>query len=450
MKLMLVTSSFPEIQLGGIASYGFGLTRKLAEQSFEVKIVCVDDPGDENCHADQVVTEKDHYEGFEIVRIRYNWRKISGRYDALYAKNPILTRKLAGIFTSFQPNVIHQLSSMNVGTSAIGAAHELGIPIIVTATDSWLICPNSALLHSNLSVCEGRKAGKDCLICFFGRTRAFHWMDKIPAEFQSKLLSRLRKNISLTTWNGSLNFWAAVEHRREWIPQALTHVDRVLVPSRFLRKRLLESGIIPDEKVLYFPHGIEPPKSVQYQSGTDRKGLQIGFTGRPILEKGILVLFRAIAQLPSSDVIFHIWGDFDDSIQKYFDHLVGDAPNVIRHPLYLPDELDEVLAQLDMVVIPSLYPENAPLVVLEAFARGKPVLGSNAGGLQELINDGINGFLFERGNSDDLAAKIRNLIQHPEQLQNICFPPIYTVDMEIKRLLDVYHQAYIKYKSKDH
>jgi len=77
------------------------------------------------------------------------------------------------------------------------------------------------------------------------------------------------------------------------------------------------------------------------------------------------------------------------------------------------DLLDSVSRAM-FVVVPSEWFDNSPLVIYEAFSMGKPVIGSRAGGISELIDDGDNGFLFEMGNIDELEEKIRHLLENPE------------------------------------
>jgi glycosyltransferase involved in cell wall biosynthesis len=82
------------------------------------------------------------------------------------------------------------------------------------------------------------------------------------------------------------------------------------------------------------------------------------------------------------------------------------------------------MSGIDVLVVPSIWPENAPLVIQEAFMARVPVIASHVGGIPELVRDGQNGLLFETGNSVDLQAKMERLIDDPSLL------PIYSGNAE--------------------
>ena len=79
----------------------------------------------------------------------------------------------------------------------------------------------------------------------------------------------------------------------------------------------------------------------------------------------------------------------------------------------------QVLAGIDVVVVPSLWYENAPLVIGTAQAFGIPVIATGLGGMKEMVVDGVNGFTFRLGDSEDLADKIRRLGAKPDLLADL-------------------------------
>jgi glycosyltransferase involved in cell wall biosynthesis len=106
-------------------------------------------------------------------------------------------------------------------------------------------------------------------------------------------------------------------------------------------------------------------------------------------------------------------------------------------------ELTDILRSLDVVVVPSLWYENSPNVILEAFAHGTPVIASNLGGMAELVEDGVNGLVFEPGNAGDLARQLRRLLTEPDLLQRLQagIQPVKSVAQEMDELEAIYHAA---------
>src|SRR5262249_22165933 len=110
---------------------------------------------------------------------------------------------------------------------------------------------------------------------------------------------------------------------------------------------------------------------------------------------------------------------------------------------YRRADLADILADLDVVVVPSLWYENAPLVIAEAFAAGRPVVTSNLGGMSEAVRDGVNGLLFEPGSSAGLADALGRLATEPGLLARLRrgFEPVRTVAAEVESLLAIYRGA---------
>jgi glycosyltransferase involved in cell wall biosynthesis len=92
-------------------------------------------------------------------------------------------------------------------------------------------------------------------------------------------------------------------------------------------------------------------------------------------------------------------------------------PRIAVLPPYERAELPRVLGEIDVLVVPSTWHENAPFVVLEARAAGLPVLASRFGGLTEVVDDGADGELFAPGDVSDLAQRLQRLLDEPERLQ---------------------------------
>jgi len=134
------------------------------------------------------------------------------------------------------------------------------------------------------------------------------------------------------------------------------------------------------------------------------------------------ILVDAVKQLPSEAPIrVHFLGPYwDDSAygKSLTDRISGD-PRFVQPRMIENSELLGVLAEMDVVVIPSLWLETGPLTLFDALAARVPVIGSRLGGLAELIVEGSNGWLFEAGHSAELSMRLRNILSNPSELLNL-------------------------------
>ena len=105
---------------------------------------------------------------------------------------------------------------------------------------------------------------------------------------------------------------------------------------------------------------------------------------------------------------------------------------------YDQDQLAQVLADADVLVVPSTWYENTPFVILEAFEAGVPVVASDLGGMSELVDPGQNGYLFEAGNATSLATVLRDLRDHPDKLAALRPTPPGTIASNYDAFLAAY------------
>jgi glycosyltransferase involved in cell wall biosynthesis len=145
------------------------------------------------------------------------------------------------------------------------------------------------------------------------------------------------------------------------------------------------------------------------------------FVGRFSPEKGVDILLRALAHLQSNDFNVEFIGGSGSEYERTLRTLVPPrlAERVVFHNFMAPDDVSNHIARSLFVVIPSIWYENLPNVVLEAFAMGRPVVASRLGSLIETIRDGETGLLFEAGDPEDLAMKMDELLARPEWAANL-------------------------------
>ena len=275
------------------------------------------------------------------------------------------------LLDDFKPDVVH-LHNIHSYISPVVAeiAHQKGIRVVWTMHDYKLICPAYTCLNHG-TVCEQ---------CFTDKSRI--------------LINKCLRNSFLASLFGWLE---AIYWNRTKLAKS---TDCFISPSQFLKTKMVAAGF-PAEKIEVLPNFMP-----QIIDSTASKKHYYCYVGRISEEKGIDTLLKAAIQLPFSLKV------------------IGDGPllNVFRNEFiaenieflgYLSTEkLFEIVKKARCVVIPSVWYENNPFSAIEALCLGTPVLGSRIGGIPELIEEGVNGFLFTPKNILELKEKIDLCFSH--------------------------------------
>jgi glycosyltransferase involved in cell wall biosynthesis len=165
--------------------------------------------------------------------------------------------------------------------------------------------------------------------------------------------------------------------------------------------------------------------------------------GRLTPSKGVHVFTAAFTHLNGvGGFAGQIWGDPNqepDYVKSLAATYPASAPLTFKGKFARPD-IAAVYSGLDVLVVPSIWYENNPLVIQEAFAAGVPVIASNLGGMAEFVKHEVNGLLFKAGDADDLARTMRRLLTEPDLLEQLRrnLPPVKSVAVEADELLAYY------------
>ncbi|MBA7712767.1 Poly(ribitol-phosphate) alpha-N-acetylglucosaminyltransferase [subsurface metagenome] len=210
----------------------------------------------------------------------------------------------------------------------------------------------------------------------------------------------------------------------------------VIPQTEFQRRRLIQEGF-PADRVCVVPNMVA---SKEVEVAKD-PGQYVGFVGRISPEKGIDTLIEAARACP--DIQFKAAGSYNR-----VPDIVTKAPHNFNFSGHLDKEqLDKFYVNSRIIVLCSICYEGFPSVLLEAMLHGKPVVSSRIGGLPEIVDEGVMGFLFEPGNAQDLAQKIRYLWNKPDlcrQMGRACREKVlreYSPDTYYRRLMSAYKSA---------
>jgi glycosyltransferase involved in cell wall biosynthesis len=263
-------------------------------------------------------------------------------------------------------NICHQISP-----SIIDELKGRGVPVVMTLHDYKLTCPAYTLL-SNGSICDD---------CAGGRFYKAFTKNCIKG-------SRLKSALSVIEMY--------LHHR---VLRLYDKVDFFISPSRFLMDKTREMGF--EGRIVHLPNSVDASALEPSFAAEDRT---VVYFGRLSTEKGVGTLIEAAAGL---NVKLNIIGDGPERAR--LEAKSARADNIRFLGYKKGNELHEEIKRSMFVVIPSVWQENNPRSVLEAFALGKAVVGARIGGIQELVRDGETGMTFEPGDVADLREKIVTL-----------------------------------------
>jgi glycosyltransferase involved in cell wall biosynthesis len=235
-----------------------------------------------------------------------------------------------------------------------------------------------------------------------------------------------------------------VSQRRARLEEVMALPARIIAPVEFLAARF--APFVDTSRVVVSNLGIDLAPFRQPLPPRTDGALRIGFIGQLVRHKGVHLLVQAFRALASHgrSVELHLFGhpDADPAYTRRLRELAGDDPRIHFRGRFENDRVNQVLGSLDVTVTPSLWYENSPLVVLESRAAGVPVVTADAGGMAELVEDGVTGLHFKIGDAADLAAVLQRIVDQPQLLERLkrgaaAHPP-RDVDDEVNGLVELY------------
>lgn len=286
-------------------------------------------------------------------------------------------RKVRALIGRAPPTIAHAHNVYHhISPSIFGALKAQGVPLVMTAHDLKLACPAYKMLSQ----------GRVCERCLGGR-------------IHNVLLRRCVKESIVVS---GLVLLETLVHRSFGLYR--NTIDRLIAPSRFYRDKLVEWGWDAG-RVAYIPNSID----AKAYSPATHEGDYVVYAGRLAPEKGLATLVRATA-LARQRLVLAGSGPEEQTLRK----LAGELGADVAFTGYLDrPELKRVIGEARALVLPSEWYENAPISVLEAYALGRPVIGTRIGGIPELIADGETGSLVEPGNAAMLAEALAGLASLP-------------------------------------
>jgi glycosyltransferase involved in cell wall biosynthesis len=443
MKVVLATHFFFPTQTGGTEAYTLGLARALRARGHEPHILCAGEI--EAAHGWPPRATDDVYDGIPVHRLSWDWRRTPDAFETFY-DNPGTDRLVREYLAELRPDVVHVTSCYSLGGGVLRVARAAGCRTVLTLTDFWFLCVRHTLLRGDGALCAGPRSALDCQRCMAaGSGRLRQAMRVVPPNVVARGLLAAARQPAVVALAGLRGYVGDAEARLASLRQAFGCADAVIAPTAFMKQMLAENGY-PAQAMRVSPYGHDlswgPRPAPRPADGT----LAVGYLGQIEPLKGVDVAIDAVRALdPGMPVRLAVYGPLDKN-PAYADRLRQAASGDDRIRLAGPygrADLADILASLDVVVVPSRWYENAPLVISEAFAAKRPAVVTDLGGMSEVVHHEVNGLLFPRGSADGLAQQLRRLATEDGLLGRLRdgIGPVRTIDQEVDEILDVYQGA---------
>jgi len=214
----------------------------------------------------------------------------------------------------------------------------------------------------------------------------------------------------------------------------------VIVASQYTKNRLQKLGF-DHPHIRLIPNGIPPFRPLPHRKSDGR--VRFTFLGHIFFTKGVDLLIEAFNRVPAEKAELNLFGSVPepDFFQTVMEKVTKDH-RVVYRGTYTPENIPEILAESDAVVVPSRS-ESFSYTVREAFHAGVPVIAAAVGGIPEAVRDGENGLLFQPGNARDLAEKMHRVANHPELLHKFKkrIEPVMTINEYGDHLEQIYQEV---------
>ncbi len=407
-RVLYISHDHPSIHVGGAEVFTYDLFRAMREAgSFDPVLLARSVASGHGFRAgapffavegdpDQILWAPEEFDGF--------W--MTSRHKAQY------TNHFSDFLRAYRPDVVHIQHTIGLGFDLIRQIRRTlpGAPVVFTLHELQPIChADGHMIRTGSAELCSEASPSRCHECF---------PDVAPAELF------LRERL---------------------IKSHLEQVDLFLSPSRFLLERYVDWGI-PRDRIRFLENGRVPQPAAR-EPQPPPVGC-FGFFGQLYPDKGVLVLLEAVKRLAEREVpdlhlflnganLSHQRADFRQRVAALLEACEG---LVTIRGKYRPAEIPRRMRDVAWVVVPSIWWENSPMVIQEAFMHRRPVICGDVGGMAEKVTDGVDGLHFRVGDATDLAATMERAAASPDEWQRLRggIRPVYSMAEAVREHCAVY------------
>jgi glycosyltransferase involved in cell wall biosynthesis len=444
VRVALVVHCYYPRHFHGTEAYVASLANGLPALGHEPIVITATPEGDP---PQGELVERRKWQGVEVISIDRNAlpsRGVRDTYDF-----PALGSVAAEVLREARPDVVHVCHLINHTTAMLHAARALDLPILATLTDFFGFCYTNQLQSAEGAPCPGPTPTRDnCLSCYLKATAA---APGAPLGFRLAASSpQVRRTAARliaganALRRGSLAIGgfrpSEITERPDILSDAAKLYALAIAPTQSLKDAYEAQGFPAPMRLgrigVDIDRSIKPPRSDPI--------LRLGYIGQIAPHKGLDVLLRAMRLVGNREIALQVWGLMRDD-DPYCDEArrLAAGGAVAFEGVFAAEKTAEVLAGLDLLVVPSVWRENGPVIVLQALATHTPVIASDQPGLTEVVRDGENGMVFPSGDPNALAAAIDRIAGDRRLLAKLSTGADYPRDQRamVEEMASCYEEA---------
>ena len=405
---MLVSNGFPPVGQWGTEFYTHQLATGLQARGREVAVFLPV----RDAEGARYSLKTSHHYGLDLFELTNGGDPKKSFSDSY--KNEGVEQAFARVLREFQPKTVHfnhLLWGLSVGLPRVAA--EFGARVVATVTDLGLLCHRGQFLDSNLRSCGGPSSAEECARCV-----------REPSPHDAKTLELFARRVAVRGavklgGFGRIVVASDLEERAREVREAAKFIDRWVFPTEALLEEFQSRGLaMKDAEVL--PYGIDEAAFQLPGRGAEPRALRFTFLGQFMPHKGLEHLLKAVnlmeSRLPESVAPWTLrcYGHGSPGRHQLYAgrafESVSTSNRVIDAGCFPPLDAPRVMMETDVLVVPSVWMENAPLAVLQARAAGVPVIASDVSGVREVVDSPQHGVLVPPGDAVALADAMRRAI----------------------------------------
>ncbi len=405
LKIIIVSNRYPPNFLGGAEVIAHYQAKAMKNLGHDIIVFA----GDTQVPGPLHTMRQNRYDDLDVYRVALENEDYSAHYFNFSHKD--IEAHFDQLLDAFHPDIVHIHNIMGLSLGIIHLSRKKGIKTFITLHDNWGFCCINTILKKDSQICVTFDGCESCLRHIDdGEER------RIP-----------------------------ISMRKDYLMFQLNEADGFISPSRYIADNYIRAGF-PREKLNVIWNGIDIEKYsfVNKQKSEVIRFTYIGYLG---IHKGIQVLIDTLPLFKEVPVRINLVGegdqrrDLEKKIRRY-----GKEQSVKFWGKVENRDIDKVLSDTDVFVLPSIWPENQPVTITEAMASKIPVIASDLGGIPELIDDGVSGLLCKPGDVKDLFDRMMYFILNPEKIGEFGLSAYYkvinkTFQCQAEEIIDLYNNV---------
>lgn len=445
MRILLTTHQFLPEYFSGTEILTYTTAKELQRRGHDV-LVFTGAPSSADAAENRPFDAYVH-EGLPVERFHHAFVPLGGQTNVVEMEYDLhlVRERFRELLERARPQIVHFFHLSRISSSPIPVCRAKGIPAFLTPTDFWCVCPTCQLRLPDDTVCPGPEPdAANCVrhLASVQGTRVSAMFARLPAGL-ARAAVRVARTLPPRA-HPLLGMVRALAQRKPTIIGRVNQLNGIFVPSRVMHEVLSRHGVSPG--IMHAcPFGIAPGSPTLPRAGGGGGRLRVGYIGTLAEQKGVHVLVPAFRALAGRELELKIYGGFSD-FPQYVAHLrslAGGDPRITFCGTFANSDIGGVLAGIDVLVVPSIWSENTPLVILSAQEAGCPVIASDMAGMSEAVRHEENGLLFAPGDAAALREAIGRVADDRAlllRLSQACRKPRSAVDY-VDQLEEAYTMA---------